>query len=67
MVTDAYRFAVDFPREESHGLTNRADTLQTQLQIALNLNYISTSDFESCFEASREIERVLSNLISKIK
>jgi four helix bundle protein len=41
--------------------------LQTQLQIAYNLNYISLSAFEIAFATNRELERMLSSLIGKIR
>jgi len=41
--------------------------IQTQLEIAFNLNYISVNDFQTLFGQSREIERMLSSLINKLK
>ncbi len=41
--------------------------LQTQLEISLNLNYLSKTDFGGLYESSRELERMLSSLISKIE
>lgn len=41
--------------------------LQTQLQIAANLEYFTKELFEEFFELSREIERMLSSLIRKLK
>ena len=40
--------------------------MQTQLEICLNLEYISKQDFSRINEQSREIERMLSSLIRKI-
>ena len=40
---------------------------QTQIEIAYNLNYISETDFSSIYEDSRELERMLSAYISRIK
>lgn len=40
--------------------------LQTQLEICLNLNYLSKKSFEEIFEQSREIERMLCSLIRKL-
>jgi len=40
--------------------------VQTQLQIALNLDYIKEEDYNNLFESSREIERMLSSLIKKL-
>src|SRR3990167_4237956 len=41
--------------------------LQTQLEICLNLEYLSKEEFESIDEQSREIERMLSSLIKKVE
>lgn len=41
--------------------------LQTQLEIALNLSYISDTVFNENYESFREIERMLSSLIAKLK
>lgn len=41
--------------------------LQTQIEIAKNLNFISQENFSRVFELSREIERMLSSLITKLK
>lgn len=41
--------------------------LQTQIEIAKNLSYLSSTDFEMMHEQSREIERMLSSLIQKLK
>ncbi len=40
--------------------------LQTQLEICLNLEYLSKKEFNEIYEQSREIERMLSSLIRKI-
>ena len=40
--------------------------LQTLLEIARNLHYLSTDSFENAFDKSREIERMLSSLIKKV-
>ena len=40
--------------------------LQTQLEICLNLDYLSKQRFEEIYEQSREIERMLSSLIKKV-
>ena len=40
--------------------------LQTQLEIALNLGFLTDESFSLLFESSREIERMLSSLIRKI-
>ncbi|GHB70988.1 four helix bundle protein [Persicitalea jodogahamensis] len=41
--------------------------LQTQVEIAFNLQYVSKEDYDSLFSQSREIERLLSSLIQKLK
>lgn len=41
--------------------------VQTQIEIAFNLHYNSENDFQSLFDLSREIERMLSSLINKLK
>jgi four helix bundle protein len=41
--------------------------MQTQLMISLNLAYISENDYKTLTEDSREIERMLSSLIRKLK
>jgi len=40
--------------------------LQTQLEIAQNLGFLSKEKFSALFELSREIERMLSSLIKNI-
>ncbi|MFY7671522.1 four helix bundle protein [Tenacibaculum sp. MEBiC06402] len=41
--------------------------LQTQLEISFNLNYMNKLKFSKLFDLSREIERMLSSLIRKLK
>ena len=41
--------------------------LQTQLEIAFNLEYINKEKFENLYELSREIERMLSSFIRSLK
>jgi four helix bundle protein len=41
--------------------------MQTQLEIAYNLKYINEIQFNNIFEDSKEIERMLSSFIRKIK
>ena len=41
--------------------------MQTQLEICFNLAYISRMDFDRVDAQSREIERMLSSLIRKVK
>lgn len=40
---------------------------QTQIEIAYNLKYISETEFNTIFENSRELERMLSSFMNKIK
>lgn len=40
--------------------------IQTQLEISKNLEFLPENNFNTLFENSREIERMLSSLISKI-
>ncbi len=40
--------------------------LQTQLEICLNLKYLSKKVFEEVYEQSKEVERMLSSLIRKV-
>lgn len=41
--------------------------LQTQLEICLNLNYLTQTKFDSVAAKSMEIEKMLSSLIAKLK
>jgi len=41
--------------------------LQTQLEISLNLNYVIKTDYEKIYDSTKEIERMLSSLLSKLK
>ena len=41
--------------------------LQTQLEIACNLEYLTKERFEELYQQSREVERMLSSLIAKLK
>jgi four helix bundle protein len=40
---------------------------QTQIEIAHNLKYISQTEFNTIFENSRELERMLSSFMNKVK
>lgn len=40
---------------------------QTQLEIAYNLQYTSVDNFKKLYEDTRELERMLSSFINKIK
>lgn len=41
--------------------------LQTQIEIAFNLKYLEKDSFEELYEHTREIERMLTSFIRKIK
>ena len=41
--------------------------VQTQIEIAFNLKYIEKMQFESIYKYTREIERMMSSLIRKLK
>ena len=41
--------------------------LQTQIEIANNLNFLSQKEFDEIYEETKEIERMLSSFIRKIK
>ncbi|HQT91318.1 MAG TPA: four helix bundle protein [Candidatus Kryptobacter bacterium] len=81
LVSQMRRCAVSIPSyiAEGYGRISRGDyvrflqvamgslfEIQTQLQIALNLEFLDKSEFGSSFDKSREIERMLSALISKL-
>ncbi|MDD5326663.1 MAG: four helix bundle protein [Phycisphaerae bacterium] len=76
------RSAVSIPSNiaEGYGRNSRSDyvrfmriamgslyELQTQLDISLNLGYITRDCHEELFESSREIERMLSSLMRKLE
>lgn len=65
---------------EGHGRTTRKDyvrfvdialgslsELETQLEIARNLDYLENGPYESLQERCRELERMLSSLIRKLR
>ncbi len=41
--------------------------LQTQIEIALNLNYLDKPGFETTYCSTKEIERMLTSLINKLE
>jgi four helix bundle protein len=41
--------------------------MQTQLEIAYNLKYLAEDTFQKLYDLAREIERMLSSLIRKVK
>ena len=41
--------------------------LQTQMEISLNLQYYNQQDFDRINDSSKEIERMMSSLIRKVK
>ncbi len=49
-----------------HIATGSLYELQTQIEISYNLNYIPKGDFETLYESTREIERMLSSFTRKL-
>ena len=45
----------------------RYNELQTQMEISVNLYYLNRDEFDKLYELSREIERMLSSLIGKLR
>jgi four helix bundle protein len=81
LISQMRRCAVSIPSNiaEGYGRNSNSDyvrflrvasaslyELQTQAEIALNLNYYKKTDFDKLYEYSREIERMLSSLIKKL-
>ena len=81
LISQIRRCAVSIPSNiaEGYGRNSRKDysrfisfaigslyECQTQIQIALNLNYIKQADFDELFEKTRELERMLSSLRNKL-
>jgi four helix bundle protein len=81
LTTQIRRCAVSIPSNiaEGYGRNSTADykrflqiavgslfELQTQIEIAFNLNYISRNIFDDFFEKTRELDRMLLSLIKKI-
>jgi four helix bundle protein len=81
LVSQLRRSAVSIPSNiaEGYGRHSTADYLrflqmaagslyemQTQLEISKNLGYLSDEAFAQLYESSREVERMLSSLISRI-
>ena len=73
------RSAVWVPSNEGYGRKSTNDylrflqismgslfELQTQLQIARNLKFITDEIFQEIYDSTREVERMLSSLINKI-
>lgn len=82
LISQMQRCAVSIPSNiaEGYGRSSTGDyirflqiamgsvyELQTQLEIARNLEYIPKEILHENYEASREIERMLSSLIKKLK
>lgn len=82
MISQMRRCAVSIPSNMAEGYGRRSTNdyvrflqiaigslyeIQTQIEISLNLGYLSENQFEEAYESSREIERMLSSLITKIK
>ena len=81
LITQIRRCAVSIPSNmaEGYGRSSTKDyirflkiaagslcELQTQIEIALNLQYLDKVNFDKLYEPSREIERMLSSLINKV-
>ena len=82
LVSQMRRCAVSIPSNMAEGYGRRSTNdylrflqiamgsvyeLQTQLEISKNLKYLSPSRLEEVYELSREIERMLSSLIDKVR
>ena len=82
LVSQMRRCAVSIPSNIAEGYGRRSTNdylrflqiamgsvyeLQTQLEISKNLKYLSPSRLEEVYELSREIERMLSSLIEKVR
>ena len=82
MVSQMRRCAVSIPSNiaEGYGRRSMADyvrflqiamasvfELQTQMELALGLKYWGQREFDSLYAALREIERMLSSLIRKVR
>ena len=81
LTTQIRRCAVSIPSNiaEGYGRNSTADykrflqiavgslfELQTQIEIAFNLNYLSKNIFDDFFEKTKELDRMLLSLIKKI-
>ena len=81
LTSQARRCAVSIPSNiaEGYGRNSRNEyirflqialgslfELQTQLQIAVHLGYLKKEEFESLYERTREVERMLSVLIKRL-
>ncbi|MBU1127472.1 MAG: four helix bundle protein [Candidatus Omnitrophica bacterium] len=81
LISQIKRCAISIPSNiaEGYGRRSRNDylrflqiaisslyELQTQIEIAFNLKYLSKDKFTETYELSREIERMLSSLCAKV-
>ena len=82
MISQLRRSAVSIPSNIAEGYGRRStgdyvrfihifvgslNQLQTQLEIAKKLEYLTEFEFNSLYENTREIERMLLSLVSKIR
>ncbi len=82
LVSQTRRSAISIPSNiaEGYGRNSTSDyirflrisggslyELQTQVEIAVNLNYVTPKDFDMVYKASDEIAKMIGGLIKKVK